>query len=183
METNGGAVGGTEPSSTQTSAAGQAGSPGLIDRGKERVRTSVDESKTRVARTLSSVASSLKDSSTQMRDGDAAPVGDVVGRFADQIDRAADYIERSEVDEIVRGVEGFARRNPALFLGAAFAVGVLGARFLKSSRSNLVLYEGGTDAPGYLDREVPTSRVGAADLSTGAPATGTTGSADVTELE
>ena len=31
-------------------------------------------------------------------------------------------------------VEAFARRNPPLFLGAAFGLGVLAVRFLKSSR-------------------------------------------------
>ena len=79
----------------------------------------MDEGKTRVARTLSSVASSLKTGSSEMQTGDAAAIGGVVERVADQIDRAANYLERSEVDEIVSGVERFARRNPALFIGAA----------------------------------------------------------------
>jgi hypothetical protein len=30
-------------------------------------------------------------------------------------------------------VEDFARRNPAVFLGGAFALGLVGARFIKSS--------------------------------------------------
>jgi hypothetical protein len=34
---------------------------------------------------------------------------------------------------MVRNVEDFARRQPALFIGGAFMLGLLGARFLKSS--------------------------------------------------
>lgn len=174
MEPTNGMAGGAEPSMNTQSTSGQGSeSLGLVDRGKERVRTSVDDGKARVARTLSSVASSLKDSSASMRDGDAAAVGGVVERVADQIDRAANYLERSEVDEIVSGVERFAKRNPALFIGAAFAVGVLGARFLKSSRPGLSSLEG-SGAAGFIEREVPTSRpIGSADLASGTTGTGT----------
>jgi hypothetical protein len=34
---------------------------------------------------------------------------------------------------MARDLEGFARRNPALFFGAAFGLGLLAARFLKST--------------------------------------------------
>jgi hypothetical protein len=37
------------------------------------------------------------------------------------------------VGELIGDVEQFARRSPALFLGGAFALGVLAARFVKSS--------------------------------------------------
>jgi hypothetical protein len=184
METNNGMAGGTEPSMSQGEGGmtGSTESRSLMDRGKDQVRTRVDDGKARVARTLSSVASSLKTSSTDMQTGDAAAIGGVVERVADQIDRAADYLERSEMEDIVGGVERFARRNPALFIGAAFAVGVLGARFLKSSsRASLPSYEGGTDAVGtFGDREIPTTRIGGADLATGSTGTGTvTGSSDL----
>ncbi len=183
METNNGMAGGTEPSmSTERDVTGSMESRGLVEKGKEQVRTRVDDGKARIARTLGSVASSLKTSSTDMQTGDAAPIGGVVERVADQIDRAANYLERSSADEIVGGVERFARRNPALFIGAAFAVGVLGARFLKSSaRMSVTSLEGGIDAQGsFGDREVPTTPIGSADLATGSTGTGTvTGSSDL----
>ena len=183
METNTGRVGGTQPSMNdeQQGATGGSGAARLMDRGKERVRTSVDDGKARVARTLRSVASSLKTSSTEMQGGEAAAIGGVVDRVADQIDRAANYLEQSDLEEIVGGVERFARRNPALFIGAAFAVGVLGARFLKSSRNQMPSYEGGLDTPGtFGDREVTTTPIGGADLARGTTGTGAvTGSSDL----
>lgn len=186
METNTGGVGGSDASmhatETGTSATPPSQGLGVIDRGKERVLTSVDDQKTRVARTLGAVASSLKSSSAEMSTGDAAAIGGVVERVADEIDRAANYLERSDVEEIVGGVERFARRNPALFIGAAFAVGVLGARFLKSSRARqAAAYEGGMDTPTpYGEREVTSRPVGGADLATGTTGTGTvTGRSDL----
>jgi hypothetical protein len=184
METNNGMAGGTEPSMDQMDGGmtGSTESRSLVDRGKEQVRTRVDDGKAKVARTLGSVASSLKTSSLDMQTGEAAAIGNVVERVADQVERAADYLERSDMNEIVGGVERFARRNPALFIGAAFAVGILGARFLKSSsRAQLSSFEGGTDTPGvYGDREVTATPIGGADLATGTTGTGSvTGSSDL----
>ena len=184
METNSGMTGGTEPSLNQgqDAMAGGAQSRGLVDQGKERVRTTVDDGKARVARTLSSVATSLKSSSSEMQMGDAAAIGGVVERVADQVERAANYLEQTDASEIVGGVERFARRNPALFIGAAFAVGVLGARFLKSSATMQVgALDSGIDATGQFgDREVRTTPIGGADLATGTSGTGTvSGSSDL----
>ena len=38
--------------------------------------------------------------------------------------------------ELLSDAQQLARRRPALFVGAAFAIGVLGARFLKSSAAD-----------------------------------------------
>jgi hypothetical protein len=52
---------------------------------------------------------------------------------AKKIDSAADYFESHDLNAMYRDVESLARRNPAIFLGGAFALGFLAARFLKSS--------------------------------------------------
>ena len=52
---------------------------------------------------------------------------------AKKIDSAADYFESHDLTAMYRDVESLARRNPAIFLGGAFALGFLAARFLKSS--------------------------------------------------
>ena len=43
----------------------------------------------------------------------------------------AGYFELTDVRTMARDVEGYARRNPAIFIGAAFGLGMLAARFLK----------------------------------------------------
>ena len=52
---------------------------------------------------------------------------------AQKLEDVAGYFETRNVREMARDLEGFARRNPAVFLGAAFGLGFLAARFLKST--------------------------------------------------
>jgi hypothetical protein len=56
---------------------------------------------------------------------------------ADQVDNLAAFLNNRDVGDLLQEVEGFARRQPAVFVGGAFALGVLGARFLKSSQRNV----------------------------------------------
>ena len=52
---------------------------------------------------------------------------------ARQIDRVADYLRDSDGQTIARDIESLARRQPALVFAGAFAIGVLAARFFRSS--------------------------------------------------
>jgi len=52
---------------------------------------------------------------------------------SDQVERFSGYLRETDVDEIIDEVRGVARRRPALFLGAAAALGFFATRFLKSS--------------------------------------------------
>ena len=132
------------------------GAQNLIDRAQSQVRTRADEQRRAAAQTLTSVAHHLQESSTELRSGQYGIAGEYIGRAAEQLDRAARYVENTEVDQIVGGVERFARRQPAVFLGAAFALGILGARFLKSSGSRA--YDVGETVPvRFADREVSTT--------------------------
>jgi hypothetical protein len=56
-----------------------------------------------------------------------------IEQAADQIERFSTRLKQKDVGEILNDVQRIARRQPALFIGSAFALGLLGARFLKSS--------------------------------------------------
>ena len=62
---------------------------------------------------------------------------DRIARFAEgaaeQVRDFSESIRGAEPRELLRRAENLARREPALFLGGAFALGLIGARFLKSS--------------------------------------------------
>lgn len=51
---------------------------------------------------------------------------------AEKLESVAMYFEETDLRGLARDVESYARQNPAVFLGAAFALGVLAARFIKS---------------------------------------------------
>lgn len=133
--TTGGAGGQTQAESTVDQTK-QAVSD-AAQRATEHVESRLDSQKERAADSLSSFAQSLRSTGQQL-EGQPADIGGYVQRAADQVDDIAYYLREREVGEIVDQVEDFARRQPGIFLGAAFSLGVLGARFLKSSRRNLV---------------------------------------------
>jgi hypothetical protein len=113
-------------------ASGQSG--GVTEQATQRVQSGINSGKSRAAETLGSVAQTLLQSTQQLRDQNQAGAGQYVERAAEQVQRLSDYLQNTEVSEIVDNVERVARRRPAAFLGGAFALGLLGARFLKSSR-------------------------------------------------
>jgi hypothetical protein len=75
--------------------------------------------------------------------GEQTGVGKFTAQYgnslADKVEQLSSYLDRKEVGELIHDIEYFARRNPALFIGGAFALGLLGARFLKSSSPNQAL--------------------------------------------
>ena len=97
---------------------------------KDLITHSVGDQQEKSAGDLGNVAKALRQTSKQLDGNIASPY---VGQVADQVDRAAEFLRTANVKEVVGSVESFARREPLLFLGGAFALGILGARFLKSS--------------------------------------------------
>ncbi|MCU0618438.1 MAG: hypothetical protein MUF21_04505 [Gemmatimonadaceae bacterium] len=101
---------------------------------KTRARSTVDSGRTRAAETIETVAQTLRGSTDQLREQEHPEIGRYIAVAADRMESLANYLRNTETDELVRRAESYARRQPALFLGGAFVVGLLGARFLKSSR-------------------------------------------------
>lgn len=118
---------------------------------KEKATTKIDEQRTNLAQGLGSVADTIRQVGETLKDsgGDnqiaslTAQYGDTLAR---QVEQFSSYLDKHNVSDLMRDVEGFARRNPAYFIGGAFLLGFLGARFLKSTSPNQALqrYEGGT---------------------------------------
>lgn len=140
----------------------------LVEKAEEQARSKLNATQKDIGLTLSSVASSLLNSSTQLRDEQNA-AGEYVGKAAEQLDRLAHYIQNADPGEVADNLKDFARRRPTVFIGAAFALGVIGARFLKSSRRQ-VDSDPRHYSPGLTDREVPTLRAVESGSGTGAAA-------------
>lgn len=119
-------------SDTIAGAASQAGT---------KVVSGVNTQKARAADGLGSVAQALRQSSNQLRSKDPGMPVQYISTAADRIERFSDYLRSSSVGDMMNEVEQFARRQPAVFIGGAMMLGLLGARFLKSSNRGNV---GGT---------------------------------------
>ncbi len=107
---------------------------------KDKAASVIGEQKTNLAASLTSVADGIRQVGENLGKDDKNQVAAFAGKYgenlAGQVEKFSNYINRKEIKELARDVEQFARRNPALFIGGALALGVLAARFLKSSGSS-----------------------------------------------
>jgi hypothetical protein len=108
---------------------------------KDQVNAQFDTRKDKAVETIGNVATAIRETSDKLKG--VGPLGDVAGRAADGIESVAEFFEGKQIGDIVRDVEKFARREPALFVGAAFALGLIGGRFLKSSHRTSATGAGG----------------------------------------
>lgn len=145
------------------------GAKQVATQAQSQAQSRLERGKADAAITLSSVATSLLNSGIQLRDEQQAMAGEYVERAARQIERAAHFVQTADLREVVDQVEDFARRRPAVFIGSAFAAGLLAARFLKSSRNEPRRSADNADS-NYMDREIPAPV--ADETRRAAPATG-----------
>jgi ElaB/YqjD/DUF883 family membrane-anchored ribosome-binding protein len=136
-------------------AMGQAES--LVDKAKttaqNRVRSAALNGKSQAVELVGGLAQSLLLAGQQLQD-QQSPAAKIVEQAADRLDRVTRYIENTEPEQLVQRTESWARQNPALFIGAAFIVGALGARFLKSTPPSTSGYSGEGSPARFSDREV-----------------------------
>src|SRR3954468_1533861 len=159
-----GSIGAPRPNDRQSGMNDTGISQGesLIDKAKstaqERVRSTVGARKNQAVETVSGLAQSLLLAGQNLQD-QQSPAARLVEQAAERLDRFANYLETTEPDVVIRRTESWARQNPALFIGGAFVVGILGARFLKSSRpdNSLPVPTGDARSGSFSDREVPRS--------------------------
>ncbi len=109
----------------------------VADKVKEQASSQATTQKDRAAEGLGSVADAIRQTGDQLRQNDkVAPVAQYTDQLAMGIESVSNFIKNRSVSDIVREVENFARREPALFLGGALTLGLLGGRFLRSSGSS-----------------------------------------------
>lgn len=104
----------------------------------EKAVTKIDEQKSTLSDGLSTVADSIRQvgdnlGSAKTDSGLAESAAKYTQTAAQRIEDIAGYFETKSVRDMARDLESFARRNPVVFLGAAFGLGFLAARFLKSA--------------------------------------------------
>ena len=130
-------LGGTPGADFSTSKTSpQSGSGiGLVDRVKEQATAKLSSQKEKATDGLGTVASAVRQTTQSLRDQQHDTVAGYVEQAADQIERLSERLKNKDVSELLNDAQRLARQQPALFVGGAFALGLIGARFLKSSSS------------------------------------------------
>jgi hypothetical protein len=100
---------------------------------RERAGSTLSQGRLQAADQLGGIGSAFHRTSETLRQEEQARFADVTDNVARQIDRAADYLREADGRTIARDLESLARRRPELVFAGAFALGIVAARFLKSS--------------------------------------------------
>jgi len=106
---------------------------GILDKVRETATGQLASQKDRATDSLGSVAQFVRQSTQQLRDQKQDAIAGYIEQAADQIDQFSERLRNKDVSELVNDAQQLARKQPALFIGGAFALGLIGARFFKSS--------------------------------------------------
>lgn len=105
------------------SAASQAG---------ERLQQEVDSRKSAGAEYVGNLANTLRRAAREF-ESDLPIAATYIRKAASQVEDVSDTIQNGNINDLVRGAQSFARRQPTAFLGLAVLAGFGAIRFLKSS--------------------------------------------------
>jgi len=105
----------------------------VAEQGKQQASSLLSNQVNSAADRLASMADTFRTVSQQSRENGQEMPAEFANRAGTQVERVANYLREKDVDDLIGDAEGYARRQPALFLGGAFALGLLAARFFKSS--------------------------------------------------
>jgi len=121
-----------------------SGTPAVVDQAKHTAGQVVDQVKQQAsirlsgqidqaAEGLSTATETIRNVGQQLRENGQDPIAEYVDRAAHHVDRFSTYLRGKDLDDIVMDVEHFARRQPQFFIAGALGLGMLAARFLKST--------------------------------------------------
>jgi len=138
---------------------------------RDSAASSLTDSRNKAADSMGSIAGAVRSTGDRLRSENQASVANLTDSLADQVERLSSYLRSRDLSGVREDLETFARRQPAVAIGVALAVGVLGARFIKSSQR-----PGGSQRRNYggADYEIDT---GSRDYASGSYGVGRGGSA------
>lgn len=100
---------------------------------RQRAKDQLATQKERASGELSGVSRALRQTGSQLKEQEQGSFGQYAEQAAGQTERLSDYLHEKDADQLIGDVEDFARSRPSVFLGGAVVLGVVAARFLKSS--------------------------------------------------
>ena len=101
---------------------------------RDSASSSLNDSRQQAADRIGGIASAVRSTSQHLRSENQASVADLTESVADQVERLSSYLRDRDLRAFRDDLESFARRQPAVAVGVALGLGMLGARFFKSTR-------------------------------------------------
>ena len=101
----------------------------------DKLKQAVDGQKSAGADYVGSLAGTIRRAAREF-DSDLPIAGTYIRKAASQVEGIADTIKTGNFNDLVKGAQSFARRQPTAFLGMAVLAGFGVVRFLKSSATD-----------------------------------------------
>jgi hypothetical protein len=102
---------------------------------RDRAGSSLADSRRQAADQIGNIAGAFHRTGETLRNDNQERIAGLADGFAGQVEQVAQYLRDADLQTIGRDIERLARERPAVVYGAAFAVGLLAARFFKSGAS------------------------------------------------
>ncbi len=169
-------TGGAQTQTGKAKSMVKAGTSEAMDEARNMVRDMADSQKDKACRTLDDFAGALHAAARNLKKEEQDFPARYADLAADQVERLSRTLRTREWDGLIADAEGFARRNPGLFMGGAMLAGFLIARAVRgaAAQDDYSASRGyGTDT-GYGASTGTT--YGGQPMVSGAGATGATGS-------
>lgn len=104
-----------------------------------RAEQGLESAKEQAAGRADKMANAVDSLAREFRDNDEGWLGDKAAALAATLRRTGQRVQERRIDELADDVREWSK-NPAVFLGGAFALGLVAGRFLKSSARHTNAY-------------------------------------------
>jgi vacuolar-type H+-ATPase subunit E/Vma4 len=100
---------------------------------QEKTKSTVNAQKEEAANQINGIASAFRETGSTLREQDNEWIAGYADNMAEQMERFAGYLHDGDINRFLSDARDLARSKPEIFLGGAFTLGLVAARFLKSS--------------------------------------------------
>jgi hypothetical protein len=130
-------IGGTGADQTPAESARRVkdAASNVMDASKDAAQRAAEKGADQARSSIDAVASSLHRVAADV-EGENAWVGSALHKSAQSLEKAAQSLAGGDLNRALESVNGFARRQPAIFLGASVALGFALARVGKTAIEN-----------------------------------------------
>jgi hypothetical protein len=108
----------------------------IADQVKDQASTVAQQQMTSAAEGLDSAAGAVNAVGDRLRENNLGELSQYTDVAAEQIEKLATWLRTTTPEEIAHDIEDFAKKQPAVFVAGALALGLIGVRFLRSTSQN-----------------------------------------------
>ncbi|MCA1646587.1 MAG: phage holin family protein [Chloroflexi bacterium] len=105
----------------------------VTEQAKQQATSQLESQKDRAVDSLVTVAQALRQTGQHLQEQEQGAFAGYLEQAAERVEGLTNHLRVRDVPQLLADTEDVARRSPGLFLGAAVALGFIGARFLMSS--------------------------------------------------